>query len=95
MKSFTLVLTLIISSSILSHRSIHDNLPRNTECLKDVAPTPISWHLHVIYDPMDREAAYEVRRKAAEYLGINLNSSYYGCKDLIFLKNSDIASSNH
>lgn len=85
-----ILLCLISLSFIFSHRTVRDNLPRNKVCLGDVSPTPISWHLHVIFDPMDHDLAYSVREKAANYLGIDLKAQKDSCRHLIYPMNLDI-----
>ena len=84
-KIHTLLFVLLSIHYINSHPTIYDNFPRNPICLGPNPPTPVTWHVHVIYDLVNKEMAYEMRKKSAEFLKLNLDDEKHHCTNLDFL----------
>ena len=84
------ILLLSLIALCMTHPTVHDNFPRNQECLKDTPPEPYSWHFHVIYDRKTTQKAHELREKMAEILKLDLSDPKDMCDDLIFIEGKDL-----
>ena len=69
-----------------AHPTIHDNFPRSELCVKGKPAKPHSWHLHVIFDIEQRDAADAFKEKFAEFLGVQLEDPDYECHNIAFIR---------
>lgn len=69
-----------------AHPTIHDEFPRSQECIRGTPAIPHSWHLHVVFDIEQQQAADALKVAFAEFLGVELEDPDYVCHQINFIR---------